>query len=103
MYLGVKVIIAKGFARIHESNLVNFGIPPLRFVNPEDHSRIQQGDKLLIEGLRDGLEQGKEIIVKNSSRNETYRLTHALSKRKVEMLLAGGLTKYLKRKWGREA
>jgi aconitate hydratase len=101
MYLGVKVIIAKSFARIHESNLVNFGIPPLIFVNADDHSKIQQGDKLLIEGLRDALEQGKEIIVKNSSRNETYKLTHALSKRKVEMLLSGGLTKYLKGKWER--
>jgi aconitate hydratase len=101
MYLGVKVIIAKSFARIHESNLVNFGIPPLIFVNADDHSKIQQGDKLLIEGLRAALEQGKEIIVKNSSRNETYKLTHALSKRKVEMLLSGGLTKYLKGKWER--
>jgi aconitate hydratase len=101
MYLGVKVIVAKSFARIHESNLVNFGIPPLRFVSSGDHAKIQQGDRLLIEGFRDALEQGKEIIMKNSTRNETYRLTHALSKRRVEMLLAGGLTKYLKRKWNK--
>lgn len=101
MYLGVKVIIAKSFARIHESNLVNFGIPPLRFVNSEDHTKIKQGDRLVIEGLREALEKGKEILVKNLTRNESYRLTHALSKRKVEMLLAGGLTKYLKRKWGK--
>lgn len=100
MYLGVKVIIAKSFARIHESNLVNFGIPPLRFVNPDDHGKIMLGDRLLIEGLREALEKEKEIIVKNLTRNEGYRLTHSLSRRKVEMLLAGGLTKYLKRKWG---
>ena len=101
MYLGVKTILAKSFARIHESNLVNFGIPPLSFVNPEDHGKIKQGDRLVIEGLRDGLEKGREIVVKNVTRNQTYPMTHALSRRKVEMLLVGGLTKHLKRKWGK--
>ena len=102
MYLGVKGILAKSFARIHESNLINFGIPPLRFVNPDDYRKSKQGDKLVIEGIRAALAEGKEVIVRNETRNETYRMTHALSKRKVEMLLAGGLTRFLRRKWGKE-
>lgn len=99
MYLGVRVILAKGFSRIHESNLVNFGIPPLRFLNPAEYDTIEQGDTLVIEGLRQALEKGEEIIVKNVTKKKVCRVNHALSKRKVDMLLAGGLTNYLKKKW----
>jgi len=102
MYLGVRTILAKGFARIHESNLVNFGIPPLCFLNPEDFDTIERGDTLVLEELRKSLEQGKEIIVRNVTKNYSYRMNHMLSKRKVDILLADGLTKYLKKKWGKK-
>jgi len=98
MYLGVKAILARSFARIHESNLVNFGIPPLRFKDPSDQKKIRQGDRLVIEDLRSSIDNGKEILVRNETKGETYRMTHALSKRQIEMLLIGGLGKYIQKK-----
>jgi aconitate hydratase len=99
MYLGVKAILAQSFARIHESNLVNFGILPLRFVNPEDHDKISQGDQLKIDGIRDALETGKEFTVRNTTTNESYQMNHGLSKRKLDVLLAGGLSRFLQKKF----
>jgi aconitate hydratase len=102
MYLGIKVVLAKSYARIHESNLVNFGIPPLVFVDPADYGSIEQGDRLEAAGVREALEEGRPILARNLSKGREYRLTHALSPRQVEMLLAGGLTRYLQRKWEAE-
>jgi aconitate hydratase len=102
MYLGVKAIFAKSFARIHEANLVNFGILPLKFVNPEDHEKLSMGDRLEIDGIRDALETGKEFTVQNTTKNESYKMNHGLSKRKLEVLLAGGLSRYLQKKFGRQ-
>jgi aconitate hydratase len=99
MYLGIRVILAKSYARIHESNLVNFGIPPLRFIDPEDAHLIQQGDRLAITGLRKAMESGHTLFVKNITRKQAYPLHHGLSPRQVTMLLAGGLTRFLQHKW----
>jgi aconitate hydratase len=103
MYLGVKVVLAKSYARIHEANLVNFGIPPLRFGNPDDADLIQQGDVLEIPSLRDALQRGQQVLAKNLTRQHEYRLIHALSPRQVQMLLAGGLTRFLQHRWRHEA
>jgi hypothetical protein len=89
----------QSYARIHESNLVNFGIPPLRFIDPEDAHLIQQGDRLAITGLRKALESGHTLFVKNITRKQAYPLHHGLSPRQVTMLLAGGLTRFLQHKW----
>lgn len=59
MYLGVKAILAKSYARIHESNLINFGIAPLRFADPRDYESVQQGDELEMSGLRAAIEEGR--------------------------------------------
>jgi aconitate hydratase len=99
MYLGIKVVFAKSFARIHESNLVNFGIPPLRFTDPTDCDAIQQGDRLELPEIRAALEAGEPILVRNVTNGREYRMTHALSPRRVILLLAGGLTRFLQRKW----
>jgi len=101
MFLGVKAVIAKSYARIHESNLVNFGIPPLRFTKAGDLDTIKQGDRLEISGIRTALETGQPVMVRNVTRGLDYEATHALSPRQVTMLLAGGLTRYLKvkNKW----
>ena len=101
MFLGIKAVLAKSYARIHESNLVNFGIPPLRFTNPPDFETIAQGDRLEIADIRNALNDGKPIGVRNVTKRLEYVMTHALSRRQVEMLLAGGLTRYLKErnKW----
>jgi aconitate hydratase len=100
MYLGIKVVLAKSYARIHESNLVNFGIPPLRFIDPADCDTIQQGDRLELPEIRAALEEGRPIIVRNVTNGRGYWMTHVLSQRQVEMLRAGGLTRFLQRKWG---
>ena len=100
MYLGIKVVLAKSYARIHESNLANFGIPPLRFIDPADGDTIEQGDRLELPEIRVALEEGRPIIVRNVTKGREYRMTHALSPRQVAMLLAGGLTRFLQREWG---
>lgn len=101
MYLGVKAVLAKSYARIHESNLVNFGIPPLRFTDPRDRETIAQGDRLELPDVRAALEAGRPILVRNVTKGLEYSMHHALSPRQVAMLLAGGLTRYLRAKWGK--
>ncbi len=103
MYLGVRAIIAKGYARIHESNLVNFGIPPLRFRDHADHARVGQGDVLEIRDIRGSLADGRAIRVRDVTKGFDFDVVHALTERQLEMLLAGGLTAWLKNKWAREA
>jgi len=99
MYLGVKAILAKSYARIHESNLVNFGIVPLRFLNPADYDSIEQGDELEMPDVRAAIKEGRPVLVRNRTKKIEYKLAPKLSPRQVEMLLAGGLTNYLKKKW----
>jgi len=103
MYLGVRAIIATGYARIHESNLVNFGIPPLRFADPADHARIEQGDLLEIDDIRSALESGRPVRARDVTKGFEFEVTHALTPRQKEMLLAGGLTAWLQARWAREA
>lgn len=99
MYLGVKAILAKSYARIHESNLVNFGIVPLRFLNPADYDSVAPGDELEMPDIREAIASGRPAIVRNHTKQVEYQLAPKLSPRQVEMLLAGGLTNYLKKKW----
>jgi aconitate hydratase len=103
LYLGLKGVLALSYARIHESNLVNFGIAPLRFESSADYSRIEQGDMLEIQDLRRQVARGEPIRARNRNRGEEYLLQLVLSRRQVEILLAGGLSLYLKGKWGAPA
>jgi aconitate hydratase len=96
MYLGIKAVLALSYARIHESNLVNFGIPPLRFLEAADYAATQQGDLIVIEHVREPLEHGVPVVATNRTRNRAMRLVHALSPRQLNLLLAGGLAAYLK-------
>lgn len=89
-YLGVKAVIAKTFARIHWQNLVNFGIIPLTFVDRNDFAKIHPEDVLVIEDIRNVIQQGQEVKVLNKTKNETYLTVHSLSQRQIEILLAGG-------------
>ncbi len=100
MYLKVKAVLAKSFARIHESNLVNFGVPPLRFANLADYDDIAQGDVLELPDIRAQITAGLPIIIRNRTQGREYHLVHTLSPRQVQMLLVGGLTNYLRKKWG---
>lgn len=96
LYLGVKAIICKSFARIHRQNLINNGILPLEFVNGEDYDRIEQGDELVIENIRDIVANGKDIVVKDTSKGIDIPVKCELSERGRGMILAGGLLNYTK-------
>jgi len=95
-YLGTKAVLAESFARIHWQNLVNFGIAPLEFSDPSDRGRIEKGDTLRIDGLRNGIADGRDMTVRNMSRDEEYAVRHSLSDRQIEILLAGGLIPWLR-------
>jgi aconitate hydratase len=95
MFLGVRLVLAKGFARMHRDNLVNFGLPPLVFVDPRDYDRVAMGDRLRVEGLLEGLQTGRPVEARNVSRGGAFALTYDLSRRQREILLAGGGIRYL--------
>ncbi|TYO97347.1 aconitate hydratase [Desulfallas thermosapovorans] len=97
LYLGIKAVIAKSFARIHMQNLVNFGLLPLTFANEEDYDDIKPGDVLLIEDARERM-AANNMEVRNVTRGKVYPVKHSLSGRQIEILLAGGLLKYVKDK-----
>lgn len=90
-YLGLRAVIAKGFARIHRQNLCNFGILPLTFVTPGDWEKIGQGDVLAIDAVRERMTRGTSIQVINKTKDEVYETEHAMSDRQVKMVLAGSL------------
>ncbi|MGD8379109.1 MAG: aconitate hydratase, partial [Gammaproteobacteria bacterium] len=91
-------VIAKGFSRIHWQNLCNFGILPLRFADPDDYDRIDQGDELVLKGLRDALGQSSEVTLENTSKKESYKVVHDLSPRQVDMVLKGSLLTLVREK-----
>ena len=91
MYLGVRAVLVKAFARIHLANLINFGILPLTFVNPADYDRIAQGDRLELPGARDALAPGKPLKVRNATKGIEFEAAHPMNARQIEILRAGGL------------
>ena len=91
MYLGIKAILTKSYARIHRSNLINFGILPLTFKDPDEFLRIQQGDILRITNLRKGLTPGGFLTIENETQKRSFEALHGLNRRETEILLAGGL------------
>ncbi len=93
MFLGVKVVLAKSFARIHHTNLVNFGILPLVFSDIEDYEKLSVGDELQIKNLREQLESGT-INIMHTGGNYTLQAKHRLSQRQIKVLKAGGLLNY---------
>lgn len=95
MYLGVKVVIAKSIARIHKGNLVNHGIIPMVFENPEDYDKVELYDELEIENLRDQM-RTREITVKNKTQNIAFQAKLELSDSELDVILCGGQLRYLK-------
>ena len=98
LYLGIKSVVAKSFARIHQANLVNAGIVPFTFANADDYDKIEQGDELAIENIRDSISGKKDITLKNLTKNEAYPLSYEFSERQTDMILAGGLLNYTREK-----
>ena len=95
-YLGLRAVLTLSFARIHWQNLASFGVLALEFADPDDYQRVEQGDVLVLEGLREAISSGTEITVRNTTRGQTYTALHRLSDRQVAMLLAGGLIPWLR-------
>ena len=93
LYLGIKAVIAKSFARIHAANLINAGILPLTFKNADDYDLLNEGDDLEISGITDGLNTG-EIKVLNKTSGKVFTAICDFTERQKELLKAGGLLNY---------
>ena len=97
LYLGVRAVITKSFARIHMANLINAGILPLTFENEADYDMISQDDELLISDVSEQIKNGDNIVVKNITKNKEFNVILSVSERQKEMLYAGGLLNYTKK------
>lgn len=89
-YLGLRLVIAKSYARIHWQNLANFGVLAAEFADPADYDRIEAGDELSVDGLAGALGSGAEFTVHDQARHADVTVRHRLSPRQVAMVLAGG-------------
>jgi aconitate hydratase len=95
-FLGLRVVIAVSFARIHWHNLVNFGILPLTFDNPQDLESINQGDVLTLLDLHSKINRRQPIEATNQRTGQKLKLNHQLSERQAEVILAGSLLNVLR-------
>ena len=95
LYLGVRVVITKSFARIHVANLINAGIMPLTFANVDDYEKVSQGDMLSIEGVWAGMDSGK-MTLKNETTGAEIPLVCSFTERQKAILKAGSLLAYTK-------
>ena len=96
LYLGVKAVLVKSFARIHRSNLINAGILPLTFVNEADYDSINEGDELAIPDVKKLIMNGSELTVINKTTGKEIPVLCELSDRTRDIILAGGLLNYTK-------
>jgi aconitate hydratase len=97
MYLGLKGAIVKSFARIHRANLINFGILPLIFMDEKEYDAIGQGDQLRIDRVAEQIRGGQQLVVKNLTKGTEFKVKHDLTRREVDVVLAGGMLNYTKR------
>ncbi|MBQ8876187.1 MAG: aconitate hydratase [Clostridia bacterium] len=96
LYLGIKAVVAKSFARIHVANLINFGIVPMTLANPDDYDNFAEGDQIEIAGFAAAVAGATEATLVNKTNGKTAKLCLNLSARQREMLLAGGCLNYTK-------
>ena len=96
LYLGIKAVIAKSFARIHIANLINFGIVPMMLANEDDYDKISENDDIYIENFRDAIEKSDTAILVNNNNGERIELKLNFTARQREILLAGGTLNYTK-------
>lgn len=95
LYLGIKGVIAKSFARIHKANLINNGIVPLEFINEDDYEDIELMDEIIINDIKDALVKGKVKAI-NVTKESEYKLKADLTEKEREVIKAGGRLNYLK-------
>lgn len=98
MYMGVKAVIAKSMERIHNANLINFGILPLNFKDEKDYEGIEQGDALELPNIKELLKEGKNLVVKNKTKGTEFEVEYSLSDRQKQVLLSGGTLAYMRNK-----
>jgi aconitate hydratase len=100
MYLGIKWVLAKSFARIHKANLVNFGILPLTFADPEDYDKVESGDRIKLENVPKRIQQNEPLVLRNETKGVEIRAEYDLSDRQREIVLDGGLLNHVKKSVG---
>lgn len=96
LYLGIKAVVTKSFARIHCANLINAGILPLNFKNPDDYDRISQGDDLALDNIKTAIINNETVYLENRTTGEKYELKYDFSQRQKDIILDGGLLNYTK-------
>lgn len=96
LYLGIKAVVAKSYARIHCANLANAGLIPLQFVDEADYDRIDQMDELRLPRIKEELKQGTQVTLEDVTKGFTVQVEAQLTQRQREMVLAGGLLNYTK-------
>ena len=94
LYLGIKAVVAKSFARIHVANLINAGILPLTFKNAADYDKISQFDELQFTDIKNNIINDKPVILENKTTGQAYEVVPQLSGRTKAIILAGGLLNY---------
>ena len=94
LYLGIRLVLVRSFARIHLANLINFGIVPAVFANPADYDHVAMGDDLEIRDIRASLEGAKNLVIENKTRGVTFEIVPQVSARAAKIILAGGLLKF---------
>jgi len=97
MFLGIQAVIAKSFARIHRSNLINFGILPLLFRNAEDAEKIERGDRLGMKDLKNTVTGSQSYHIYNMTKDYTFEVHSQLNEREKEIIISGGLLPNTKR------
>ena len=97
-FLGLRSVIARSFARIHWQNLINFGVLPLTFVNPDDWGRIDQNDNLSIPDVKNAILSKNEFTVINESKSFMVLVKHEMSDRQIRIVLEGSLINVIRHK-----
>ena len=95
LYLGVRAVVAKSFARIHVANLINVGILPLTFKNPDDYDKLSMNDVLTFSDVHSGMDKGV-IVMKDETTGDSFDLCCSFTERQKDILKAGGLLAYTK-------
>jgi aconitate hydratase len=94
MFLGIQAVLVKSFARIHRSNLINFGILPLQFENPGDYDRLGKGDRLIMKDLIATVSDTQRYVIENATQGYTFTVISSLNEREKELIKTGGLLPY---------
>ena len=100
-YLGLHLVIAISFARIHWQNLVNFGILPVTFSDPDDYQRIEQGDVIVIDDVVKTIQQSNQLVAKIQGKDISIPVQHKLSPRQIEIIIDGGLIVWVRKYMGK--